>query len=109
MSRHRGGSTPDDALRALAHRDRRRLLIAFLEQSHEEEISAPEEVHVGERDVEKLHVGLHHKHLPRLDALGFVDWDREAGTVSKGPNFSEIQPMLELLNRYRNELPESSV
>lgn len=79
----------------------------MLEYDTQDEISVPEDVPVGERESEELHVGLYHKHLPILDKLGFVEWDQEAHTVSKGPNFSEIQPMLELLNEHRDELPGS--
>lgn len=109
MSRHRGDTASDDALRALGHSDRRRLLLALLEHNPQGEVSIPEEVHVGERELDSLHEGLYHKHLPVLDSLGFVEWDRAAHTVSKGPNFSEIRPKLELLDEHRDRLPDGWV
>lgn len=31
-------------------------------------------------------------HIPRLEQAGFVDWDRDEGTVSQGPDFAQIRP-----------------
>ena len=31
--------------------------------------------------VERAEIGLHHNHLPRMDALGLVEYDREASRV----------------------------
>ena len=47
-----------------------------------------------------------HTHIPKLADMGFVEWDRETGTLSKGTNWSEIEPLLELLRDNRDELPE---
>jgi hypothetical protein len=32
---------------------------------------------------------LRETHLPALEEAGYIDWDREAGTISPGPNFDE--------------------
>ena len=32
---------------------------------------------------------LRETHLPALAEAGYIEWDREAGTISPGPNFDE--------------------
>ncbi|WP_418286793.1 hypothetical protein [Halorubrum sp. DTA46] len=32
---------------------------------------------------------LREHHLPALEAAGYIEWDREAGTIRPGPNFEE--------------------
>lgn len=79
------------------------------EHNPRREVPVPERIEVGERDLEALHVGLYHKHLPVLESLGLVDWDRVAHTVSKGSDFGEIRPKLELLDEHRGRLSDGWV
>lgn len=51
-------------------------------------------------------IELTHHHLPKLDAFGYLDWDAEAGTVRRGPDWGEIAPLLRVLTAHREELPE---
>jgi len=51
-------------------------------------------------------VGMKHIHLPKLEEYGFIDWDRNSNEVSKGANFEEIRPLLEMLADHEDELPE---
>ncbi|WP_115864892.1 transcriptional regulator [Halorussus litoreus] len=93
----------DDALDALADVQRRKLLVALLDHNPQDDApvvddGAPDEAF--ERLVEMNHV-----HLPKLAEYGFVEWNREAHEVTKGPNFEEIQPLLELLEDHEDELP----
>lgn len=32
---------------------------------------------------------LREQHLPALEEAGYIEWDREAGTIAPGPNFEE--------------------
>lgn len=50
-------------------------------------------------------IELHHNHLPRLEAAGFVEWDREGNEVARGPAFDEVEPFLSLIDDHREELP----
>lgn len=91
----------DDALDALAHVQRRRLLTALLE--HESQAVSP--VADSEGAADRDCVALRHIHLPKLASAGFVDWDRERGEVSRGPAFEDIRPLLELLIEHEGALP----
>ncbi|WP_225316363.1 MULTISPECIES: hypothetical protein [Haloferax] len=63
----------------------------------------------GDADHEKLEVELFHLHLPKLDGSGFIMWDRESGSIARGPRFDEIEPMLHLLNQNSSKLPDAWV
>jgi len=96
----------DDALDALADRWRRALLLALLE-SNPQSTDPPAWKIDGGDDEDELDplVKLRHVHLPKLEDYGFVEWDREADEIRKGPQFAEIRPLLELLDDHREELP----
>lgn len=32
---------------------------------------------------------LRQRHLPALEEAGYIEWDRESGTIAPGPNFEE--------------------
>ena len=51
-------------------------------------------------------VELTHIHLPKLADMGLIDWDRQSGELSKGPNWNEIAPLLQLIADNRDELPD---
>ena len=95
----------DAQLAALSHVKRRRLLMALLEEGSE----AVDPVEVGDpaggAERRKLHIEMHHRHLPKLEAHGYVRWDRDGDVVSRGPAFGDVRPLLELLDEHRDELP----
>ena len=100
-------STFDDILDALANPYRRQLLVALLAHNPQDDddrdpldvISAPDEPEV-------LQTELVHVHLPKLADRGYISWNREDNTISKGPNWDEIAPLLELIDAHRDELPD---
>lgn len=93
----------DDALDALAHVQRRRLLTALLE--HDSRAVSPVAVSESGAGPDRSLVALRHVHLPKLASLGFVDWDRECEEVSRGSAFEDIRPLLELLVEHEEDLP----
>ena len=99
-----GDSVADTAFHALADDHRRRLLLALLEHNPQEEVTVPEDIPLDSEEVEILHSELYHRHLPLLDELGYIEWDHETHMVVKGPRFNEIRPLLELIDRHRDEL-----
>lgn len=81
-----GDVTLNTVFSALSHQARRSILA---------KIRDPPPQHVGGFDLEyfvereaipeRTNVELYHNHLPKLDAAGFVDWDPQSNTVSRGP------------------------
>ena len=101
----------DRVLDALNHPYRRRLLVSLLEHNPQDDDDPQESsVDLGDASVigidkELVQMEMFHNHLPKLEELGYIRWDREAGTISKGPNWDEVEPLLQLLHKHREELP----
>lgn len=58
----------DEALSTLANVHRRRVLLSVLEHNPQEESAThiPEDVHVGEKELEMLRIELYHTRLPSV-------------------------------------------
>ena len=96
----------NQALEALSNRYRRELLLALMtENPQDDDDRDPLNVIESPVEPEMLEVELVHKHLPKLEAMGFIEWDRDTGKIATGPNRAEIEPVLQLLNDYQDELP----
>lgn len=95
----------NEMLDALASVKRRTLLVALLEHNPQDVSPVVDTDDETERAVKKQRLAMKHFHLPKLTALGFIEWDRENGDVSKGPTFDEIRPLLELLDDHHADLP----
>ena len=100
-----GDPIADAAFRALASGHRRRLLLALIEHNPQEEVTVPEGVPLDSVEGAELRSELYHNHLPLLEELEYIEWDHETHTVVKGPRFDEIRPLMELIDRHRDELP----
>ncbi|WP_331232519.1 DUF7344 domain-containing protein [Natronorarus salvus] len=90
----------DKAFDALRNEDRRELLLALLEHNPQS-ITKPSPA--GERRTpvdadQQFQITMYHHHLPKLEAYGFVRWDRDAHETVKGPQFEEIRPLLECIH-----------
>jgi len=57
------------------------------------------------RATDELEIALQQNHLPQLEDYGYVEWDREAGTVSRGDSFEEVEPTLRMLLANADDLP----
>lgn len=95
----------DNVFDALSHIQRRKLLMALAQ--HNPQDPSPVSVAEDETEAEAVEqiINMRHIHLPKLEEYGFIEWDREAGEVTKGPKFEEIRPLLELLDDHQDELP----
>lgn len=96
----------DEYLDALADVQRRKLLVALL--NHNPQGDDPVVIDTDESPAEETTrlIRMAHIHLPKLETYGFIRWNRETNEVSKGPNFQEIRPLLELLDAHRDDLPD---
>ena len=56
---------------------------------------------------EAMYIELYHLHLPKLAALGIIDWDPDSGELSTGPEWEQAEPLLRLIETHRDELPAS--
>jgi hypothetical protein len=95
----------DTHLDALGHVDRRQLLFTLLDANAEGGL--PVEIdRLANGTAEDLRLSMHHVHLPKLDDYGLVDANLDRYTVTTGPRFDEIRPLLELLDTNRDRLPD---
>lgn len=90
----------DDVFGALADGKRRRLFLALWQRG-------PETGMVPLRDIPSLstehdRLELRHVHLPMLEEMGYVRWDRERGTVGRGPRYEEVLPAVEWFHERRS-------
>ena len=91
----------DQVLDALGHQYRRRLAIRLLEHNPLDTRTASKATTDADIDaIERVHV-----HLPKLEAAGYITWDRESGTVEKGPRWEEIASVVSVLQMHEDELP----
>lgn len=96
----------DDVFRALSHGLRRRILIALMtDNPRRRDEFKTVEFRPTETAEETIELELKHAHLPQLDDAGFIDWNQETDTVTRGANFEEIRPLLELMDDHAEELP----
>lgn len=59
-----------------------------------------------EEEEEELELALVHKHLPKLEDRGLVEWDPDEESVSRGPDFEEAEPALRTLAENAGAFPE---
>ena len=86
---------------ALSTRHRRVTLLLL----HRDGVKRESDLLVRESTEDDVEHDLIANHLPELEKAGFIEWDRETGTISKGPRFDEIEPVLELIENHPDELP----
>ena len=50
-------------------------------------------------------IRLHHKDRPKLDDMGFINWNPGTGEIVKGTDFEVILPLLEIVVDHEEDLP----
>jgi hypothetical protein len=92
----------DRLFEVLSHPYRRRLLASLqavvTSESHRPEIDLAtlSESVATDRDPQEVQALLVHCHLPKLDRYGFITWDRETETVTRGPEWAMLEPFVGL-------------
>lgn len=94
----------DEIFLALADRTRRDLLFRLATLPPAESVALDELVSDRDRPAQ-ARVQLLHVHLPKLEDLGLVAWERDRDEVRRGPDFHEVRPVLDLLDDNRSVLP----
>lgn len=79
----------------LAHPYRQRVLVALLQEDRP--IRVPEDLRYRDGNADDLGLRLQHVDLPKLADAGLIEWDPEERTVSRGPAYEEIRPLVETL------------
>ena len=87
----------DQVCRALSHRVRRYLLRELEREAPCHSIPIPNLEEMDEETKIRLRGWLAHTHLPTLEEMGFIEWDRDTETIDRGPNFDLVVPFLELI------------
>ena len=97
----------DEQFEALANTHRRRLLVALFDHNPQREsVVVPDDVHDQNKPADALQMEFHHLHLPKLEEAGFIIWNLDTHEVAKGPRFDAIMPLLKLLRKHSDELPD---
>jgi GAF domain-containing protein len=92
----------DSMMDVLKSRTRRVILMTLLGDTTETSIDTLER----QINDENTRIRLYHLYLPKLANTGYIEWDYDADTISKGPKFSEVEPLVQLLKEYNTAFPE---
>lgn len=112
---HEGNETVADRwdriLRQLSAEPRRLVLTALLDAPPDSSLAVPDDIVPAgsSHDEAELSVQLRHCHLPALADAGYVVYEDDPLTVSRGPHFREVSAPLELARRATTELPADLV
>ncbi|SEP05778.1 hypothetical protein SAMN04487948_11261 [Halogranum amylolyticum] len=88
----------EEAFDLLAHEHCRRLFVALAGSDHRAEHGVASDWVVDEiDDSDLLEKGRYYDHLSKLVDLGFVQWDRETDTITRGERFDELSPLFDRL------------
>jgi hypothetical protein len=99
---HGGGSPTDQHFDVLSRRPRRKV-IELVDRN--DTVSVAEVVAHIEGPEHEARLTLEHTHLPKLADTGYITWDRLADEISQGPQFPEIEPLIELFRTHPDSLP----
>lgn len=90
----------------LRHGTRRQILMELADHTPRREAEFEAEEFTADRGTpDSIETGLYHTHLPKLADAGFIDWDPQTETITRGPRFSEITPLLVLIDDHQDAVP----
>lgn len=106
---HRATESWDQLFRQLSASPRRRILLALMKASPEEDVSLPDDIIVtdGPVDRERMTIELCHHHLPSLAEDSYIEWETSPLTARRGPRFHESEVVLRTLLDAHREYPHS--
>lgn len=96
----------DKVLEALADPYRRQLLLALIEHNPQDD-GDPDPLNIHPEDDDPLSkLNIFMGHLPKLDSMGIIEWNKEDDEIFKGPDWTEFEPLLQLIAENKDQLPE---
>jgi len=105
MLGHSHNGVADEVLDALNHPIRRRLLFSLYEQGKNVRCISIHQVSGLAFEEENTQTALYHMHLPKLEEKGYVRYDGDEHTITQGPEWDQIKPLLRLIYNHLDELP----
>ncbi|WP_276261521.1 DUF7344 domain-containing protein [Haloglomus litoreum] len=99
---------PLDQVFDVLRNERRRLVLRYLEESEgphtigelAEHIAAHENdkpiAQLSSDERKRAYVGLYQCHLPKMDSMGIVQFNKDRGRIALGPNHTLVEPYLDL-------------
>ncbi|SDN10970.1 hypothetical protein SAMN05192554_11573 [Haloarchaeobius iranensis] len=103
---------PLDVIFEIIRNRRRRLVLQCLDESDSETLKLSElsehiaaiendttEEALSAQQRKRVYVGLYQCHLPKMADSGVVEFDKNRGTVSEGPNVEQLDPYLDVDER----------
>lgn len=91
----------DSMMEALRSQERRLVLLHLLNGARENSVEDLERTMTDENAGTKLY----HTYLPKLEQADYIEWDPDSNTVSRGPKFHEVEPLVQLLADYTAGVP----
>ncbi|MFD1647790.1 DUF7344 domain-containing protein [Haloarchaeobius litoreus] len=98
---------PLDIVFEIIRNERRRLVLQYLEETDEETVALGElaehiaaiendttEQALSAQQRKRVYVGLYQCHLPKMADSGIVEFNKNRGTISQGPNVDQLEPYL---------------
>ncbi|WP_152418922.1 hypothetical protein [Natronorubrum sulfidifaciens] len=96
----------DQIAEALGDQARRQILLELLDHNP---VDGPEAFEENDaRETEEYKVELVHTHLPKLDDMDYIVWERDYDNILKGSNWEEIEPVVRLLSDNRERIPNNT-
>lgn len=90
----------------LSHGTRRQILLEMADHNPRAEAEVEVEAFVADGGTpDLLETELQHTHLPKLADAGFINWEPQTETIARGPHFSEIEPLLVVIDDHQDTLP----
>lgn len=96
---------------ALSSEPRRQLIVSLSDVLSDQSVPLPESAIMPNvpPNPELLRRELNHVHLPMLADMGFITWETEPLTASRGPRFDEIAVVFDALHESATDIPDSLV
>lgn len=101
----------NSVFKALSAEPRRQLIVSLLDAPSDQSVPLPESA-VNPNvpaDPDALRQELHHQHLPMLADRGFINWETEPLSATRGSRFDQVATVFKALHETSTDIPDSLV